>query len=242
MKRLLVIGASSDIGMSVSKIFGKNNYDLTLALRNPSDLKGFADEIRKDFNIDVRLLSLDILDFSSHTEIAKKIGNFDGVFCSIGYLGNQKKAEKNFHEAKTIINSNFLGIASMINELVNIMENRGKGFLIVISSVAGDRGRPSNYFYGSAKAALNTYLSGLRARLYKKNINVMIVKPGYVKTKMIAGIETPKLLTVSPDFVAKKIYKGFTSKKDTIYVSSIWKFIMILIRNMPERIFKRIEL
>ena len=70
----------------------------------------------------------------------------------------------------------------------------------------------------------------------------MIVKPGYVKTKMIAGIETPKLLTVSPDFVAKKIYKGFTSKKDTIYVSSIWKFIMILIRNMPERIFKRIEL
>ena len=240
MNRLLVIGAASDIAMSVSKIFGKNNYDLTLALRNPRDLKGFADELREDFNIDVQLVSLDILDCSSHAEIAEGFGDFDGIFCSIGYLGDQKKAEQDFQEAELIINSNFVGIVSMINQLINILENKSKGFLIVISSVAGDRGRPSNYFYGSAKAALNTYISGLRARLYSKNIDVMLVKPGYVRTKMITDIETPKLLTISPDFAAKEIYKAHLAKKETIYLRSIWRLIMLIIRNIPEGIFKKL--
>ena len=240
MNRLLVIGAASDIAMSVSKIFGANNYDLTLALRNPIDLKDFADELREDFNINVRLVTLDIINFSSHAEIAEDLGNFDGIFCSIGYLGDQMKAEKDFQEVELIINSNFLGIVSMMNQLVNILEKKRKGFLIVISSVAGDRGRPSNYFYGSAKAALNAYLSGLRSRLYSKNIDVMIVKPGYVKTKMIAAIETPNFLTVSPDFAAKEIYKAHLTKKETIYIKSLWRLIMLIIRNIPSGIFKRL--
>ena len=125
-------------------------------------------------------------------------------------------------------------------EFLNILEKKRKGFLIVISSVAGDRGRPSNYFYGSAKAALNAYLSGLRSRLYSKNIDVMIVKPGYVKTKMIAAIETPNFLTVSPDFAAKEIYKAHLTKKETIYIKSLWRLIMLIIRNIPSGIFKRL--
>ena len=114
--------------------------------------------------------------------------------------------------------------------------------MIGISSVAGDRGRASNYIYGSAKSGLNAFLSGLRNRLYPYGINVMTVTPGYVNTKMTLGLKLPKSLTTSPTKVAYFIYKAYKEKKDVLYVLPIWKLIMIIIMMIPESIFKKMKL
>ena len=108
--------------------------------------------------------------------------------------------------------------------------------------MAGDRGRASNYIYGSAKAGLNAFLSGLRNRLYPYGVNVITVKPGYVRTKMTSGLKLPKALTTNPEKVSSIIYEGYKNKKDILYVLPIWKLIMILIKLIPESIFKRMKL
>jgi short-subunit dehydrogenase len=122
------------------------------------------------------------------------------------------------------------------------MELRGKGAIIGISSVAGERGRQSNYFYGSAKAGFTAYLSGLRNRLYKKGVHVMTVKPGFVRTKMLDNMQTPGPLTAMPSQVAEDIYQGLTKKKNSIYTKSVWRPVMYVIKSIPEPIFKKLKL
>src|SRR5690606_33226513 len=122
--------------------------------------------------------------------------------------------------------------------VANDFERRKRGVIIGISSVAGERGRQSNYIYGSAKAAFSAYLSGLRNRLYHHGVHVMTVKPGFVKTKMIENISTPGILTASPKKVAEKVHQALLKKRNTMYVLGIWKFIMMVIKMIPEGIFK----
>ena len=130
----------------------------------------------------------------------------------------------------------------MLNIFANYFEKKGEGFIACVSSVAGDRGRKNNYTYGSAKAALTTYLSGLRNRLSSKNVHVMTVKPGYVKTKMTKDLNIPNILKVSPNYVAKKIYKMQQRKREIIYIPRFWSLIMILVKLVPERIFKKLNI
>jgi short-subunit dehydrogenase len=183
------------------------------------------------------------LDFESHEQFYTNLSERpDIVICVFGFLGDQIEAQNNWAHCQQIINSNYTGAVSALNVIANDFERRKKGMIIGISSVAGERGRQSNYIYGSAKAGFTAYLSGLRNRLYHHGVQVLTVKPGFVKTKMIEDLNTPALLTTSPKIVGKKISRAIVKRRDTIYVLPIWRLIMLVIKTIPESIFKRLKL
>ena len=243
MSYILIIGAKSDIAKAVAREYSKNGYDIYLAGREIYELEEFAKDIRIRGKRDVKLLELDITNFSSHQEFYNKIEEKPlGVISAVGYLGEQEVAEKNFSEALNIINVNYTGVVSLFNIIADDFEDRKNGFIVGISSVAGDRGRKSNYLYGSAKAGLTAYLSGLRNRLYKSQVNVLTVKPGFVATKMTEGMDLPEKLTVSPEYIAEDIFNAQQSGKNVLYTKWIWQYIMMIIKLIPEFIFKKMSI
>ena len=192
MSYVLIVGAKSDIARAIAWEYANHGYDLYLAGRNIYKLEEFAIKIRLDTQKHVELLELDILEYDDHLTFYNQLKKKPmGVISAIGYLGVQETAQTDFRQALQIIETNYTGIVSLINIIANDFERRGSGFIVGISSVAGDRGKKSNYLYGSAKAALTTYLSGLRNRLYKVNVHVLTVKPGFVNTKMTANMVLP---------------------------------------------------
>ncbi len=244
MKSVLILGAKSDIAKATAIVYAQNGWDLYLAGRNViAELLSFSVRLKNDYGCKINLHELDILDFQSHLGFFKSFSQKpDGVICFIGLLGDQQKSEMDFNETETVIDSNFTGIVSLLNIFANYFEEKEDGFIVAVSSVAGDRGRKSNYTYGSAKAALTTYLSGLRNRLASKNVHVMTVIPGFVETKMTKNLDLPGLITVSPNYVGKKIFKMQQRKVDLIYVPGYWYFIMTFIKLIPERVFKKLNI
>ena len=244
MKTILILGAKSDIGKAIAIKYYQHGYNLILAGRNVEEhFKDVKDSEFPNLNSKISYKELDIIDPVSIRQFNESFEDYpDGIISCIGLLGDQKKGEMESEHAKKIICSNFPGIVEVIEGIANEFEKRTIGFIIGISSVAGERGRQSNYFYGSSKAAFTSYLSGLRNRLFKKNIHVMTVIPGYVNTKMTEGMDLPKWLTVSPEFVANSIYKNHQKGKDLIYIPKIWFLIMLIIRCIPEKVFKRMSL
>jgi len=244
MKSVLILGAKSDMAKATAKIYAQNGWNLLLAGRNViTELSSFSSQLKDDYGSEINLYDLDILDFQSHMVFFKSFKQKpSGIICFIGLLGDQKKSESDFNETKTVIDSNFTGIVSILNIFANYFEEKEDGFIVGVSSVAGDRGRKSNYTYGSAKAALTTYLSGLRNRLPSKNVHVMTVKPGFVDTKMTKNLDLPGLITVSPNYVGKRIFKMQQKRVDRFYVPGYWFFIMFIIKLIPERIFKKIDI
>lgn len=243
MSYVLIIGAKSDIAKAVARKYAKEGYNLYLAARKSSELKELANDINIRTKKEVKCVELDILNYSSHHIFYDSLGEKPlGVILTVGYLGKQEKAQSDFEEAKQIIDTNFTGVVSLLNVIVNDFEMRKSGFIIGISSVAGDRGRKSNYIYGSAKAALTVYLSGIRNRLYKANVHVVTVKPGFVETKMTESMDLPKKLTAQPEEVADDIYKAQQKGKNVVYTKWIWRGIMWVIIHLPERIFKKMNL
>ncbi len=244
MKPVLILGAKSDIAKATVEFYAKNGWDLYLAGRNViTELSSFSDRLKDDYGCKINLYDLDILDFQYHTNFFQSFQQKpDGIICFIGLLGDQKKSEMDFNETKTVIDSNFTGIVSLLNIFANYFEEKEDGFIVAVSSVAGARGRKRNYTYGSAKAALTTYLSGLRNRLSSKNVHVMTVKPGFVATKMTKNLDLPELLTVSPGYVGKKIFQMQQRGVDQIYVPGYWYFITTFIKLIPERLFKKLDI
>ncbi len=243
MKYILIIGAKSDIAKAYAKLFASKGYSLVLAGRNINTLNDFKKELETKNNITADLEEFDILNVDNHKNFIHTISTkLYGVICCAGYLGNQEKAEKEIGEAHLIWNTNFTACASLLVLSAEILKQKKEGFIIGISSVAGDRGRKSNYFYGSAKAGFTAFLSGLRAQLHPNQIHVLTVKPGFVYTKMTSHLTLPKWLTTTPDVVAKKSFKALQKKKNTIYVLSVWRYLMLIIKMIPETIFKRLSL
>lgn len=243
MGYILILGAKSDIAKATARLYAEKGYDLYLTARNVKELESLAYDIHIRTQRDVKCVELDILNFASHSTFYKSLSEEPlGIISAIGYLGDQAKAQIDFNEAQKIMETNYSGLVSLLNIIAESFVKRKSGFIIGISSVAGDRGRKSNFLYGSAKAALTTYLSGLRNRLYDSGVHVMTVKPGFVDTNMTKDMDLPKLLTAQPEEVAKDIYKA--QKKDTnvIYTKWIWRWIMLVIRMIPEFIFKKLSL
>jgi short-subunit dehydrogenase len=158
----------------------------------------------------------------------------------MGYLGDQAKGQTDWEEAHRILETNFTGCVSALNILANHFEARGAGFICAISSVAGDRGRQSNYLYGAAKAGLSAYLQGLRNRLFPAHVKVITIKPGFVDTRMTYG-RSGLLLVASPERVAKGIFGAIVKGKDVVYLPWFWRFIMLIVQSIPEAIFKRLR-
>ncbi|MHA7058295.1 SDR family oxidoreductase [Aquimarina sp. M1] len=243
MKHILILGAKSDIARSIAEIYAENGYHLILAGRIVSSLMGFKSSLEKKYNVSVQLEEFDVLDYDRHQSFYNGLQTKPyGIICAIGYLGDQSRAEQNSVEAKCIIDTNYTGCVHILTICTSFLENLEEGFIVGISSVAGDRGRKKNYFYGSSKAGFTAYLSGLRARLSKKGIHVLTVKPGFIYTKMTAHVELPKLLTTTPQKLAFSVFKAQQNKKNVIYVKWIWRYIMWVIRWIPEFIFKKMNL
>ncbi|WP_017732431.1 SDR family oxidoreductase [Nafulsella turpanensis] len=243
MKYILILGATSDIAIACAHEFARNGYGVQLAARKQDKLKIIAQDIEVRHKMPVTCHTFDALDYESHHEFWKKLPHRPEVtLCAFGYLGQQEKGQTDWREAWQIIETNFTGAASILNIVAQSYEEQGRGSIIGISSVAGERGRQSNYLYGSAKAGFTAYLSGLRNRLYKKGVHVLTVKPGFVDTKMTEGLDLPGPLTAKSEQVAKSIYKAHRSKKDVIYTLPVWQLIMQNIRLIPEGIFKKMNL
>ena len=243
MSFVLIIGAKSDIAKAVARKYAENGYNLYLALRQASELEPFANDVKIRTERNIKCIELDILNYTSHELFYHSLQEKPlGVIIAVGYLGDQEKAQDNFSEAQKIIDTNYTGVVSLLNIIADDFEQRNSGFIVGISSVAGDRGKKSNYLYGSAKAALTAYLSGLRNRLYDANVHVLTVKPGFVATKMTEGMDLPEKLTAQPEEVAEDIYKAQQKGINVLYTKWIWKYIMLIITNIPENLFKKSSL
>lgn len=246
MRKIVALGATSLIAQATLKNFAIEKDAFLLVGRN----KGKLDEIRHDLlvqgasSVDVRVIG-DVLDFKSHQafidDADKILDNFDNFFVFYGMLGKQKEMEDNFLEAKKLLDVNFLSIASLISIVANKFQKEGRGNIAVISSVAGDRGRQSNYFYGTSKGALTIFLEGLRNRLFPYNVHVLTVKPGFVATPMTDHLEKG-MLFASAEYVGKDIFNAIKKNKDILYTPCFWHLIMLVVKHIPEFIFKRLKM
>lgn len=242
-ENVLILGATSDMAVAIARQLAIEGYSITLAGRGLERLTAMEGDLRVRSKAMVSSASFDALDFDSHQAFYDGLPEKpDIVICVFGMLGDQAEAQKSWKHAQDIINTNYTGAVSILNVVANDFERRKKGVIVGISSVAGERGRQSNFIYGSAKAAFTAYLSGLRNRLYHHGVHVVTVKPGFVRTKMIENIATPGLLTASPKKVAQRISKAIRSKSNTIYVLSVWRLVMLIIKLIPETIFKRLKM
>ena len=242
-ENVLILGATSDMAVAIARRLATAGYSLTLAGRNTERLSVIVGDLRVRHKAMVNSVLFDALDFGKHQAFYDALPDKpDIVICVFGLLGDQQEAERNWNHCEGILHSNFTGAVSILNVVANDFERRKKGVIVGISSVAGERGRQSNYIYGSAKAGFTAYLSGLRNRLYHHGVHVLTVKPGFVKTKMIENISTPAVLTASPKQVADKVLKAILRKKNIIYVLPSWAVVMSLIRAIPEQVFKKMKL
>lgn len=243
MSKVLILGATSDMAIALAHKFGSAGYDLQLASRRKEALSSLQKDLEIRYQVSVHTYNFDATDFDSHTAFYQSLEEKpEIVICVFGYLGEQEVAAKDWQESKKILDTNYTGAVSILNIIANDFEEKKRGTIVGISSVAGERGRQSNYLYGSAKAGFSAYLSGLRNRLFKSKVHVVTVKPGFVDTSMTKHLDLPKPLTATPEQVAHRIYAAVKKRKNIIYVLLVWKIIMLAIKLIPESIFKRMKL
>lgn len=240
---VLILGARSDIGLAIAHNFAEAGHAIQLAARNVETLAADQADISLRHNVDVSLVEFDVLDISQHEAFVDGLATLPQIaVCAVGLMGDQAVSERDPIAASVVMRSNYEGPSSILAVLANRFEQRGSGTIVGISSVAGDRGRATNYIYGSAKAGFTAYLSGLRNRLAGKGVHVLTVLPGFVATRMTEGMDLPAKLTAQPDAVALAIRQAIDKKRNVIYVKPAWYLIMMIIRNIPEAIFKKLKL
>jgi len=243
MKYLLILGARSDLARALARRYASEGWALMLAGRDKPELERDAADLKVRYQVPVSVCMLNGLTTEGHASFYANLPAIpNGVICAIGLLGDQTVATRDEEHAQLILATNFNGCVSLLGGAAKLLAERGSGFIVGIGSVAGDRGRKSNYYYGSAKAGLAAWLSGLRNSLAKTDILVLTVKPGFIATKMTEGLKLPPLLTAQPDEVANDIYNAVIKGKDTLYTKWFWRYIMLIIRHIPEAIFKRLSL
>jgi len=240
---VIILGANSDMAKAIADDFAQKGYNLILASRDTENLEREAADLNIRYNVNVKSVYFDASDFNSHSAFRESLDvEIVGVVLAFGVMFPQDKSEKNLVMARNMINTNYLGAVNILETFAPYFEEKEKGFIVGISSVAGERGRQSNYLYGSSKAAFTTYLQGLRHRMSKHNVLVITVKPGFVKTKMTAHLELPGLLTAEPAEVSKAVLSAIRKKKHIVYVKSSWRYIMLVIKSIPSFIFHKTDL
>jgi decaprenylphospho-beta-D-erythro-pentofuranosid-2-ulose 2-reductase len=243
MPTVLLLGAASDMSVAIARKFAQEGYNLQLAARNVQRLKAMQSDLSIRHQASCDLLEFDALDFQSHAVFFQNLATKpDVVICVFGYLGENETARQNWNETEKIINSNYTGAVSILNIVANYFIEQKKGTIVGISSVAGERGRQSNYLYGSAKAGFTAYLSGLRNRLFREGVHVVTIQPGFVYTRMTENLKLPALLTAKPEDVAATVYSAVKNKKNVVYVKWFWRWIMLIIKSIPEFMFKKLKL
>ncbi|WP_282413023.1 SDR family oxidoreductase [Pseudomonas sp. PS01299] len=246
MKRVLIIGATSAIATACARLWAEQGSTFFLVARDQEKLEQTAADLRAHGAKAVCLHSMDATDITAHPEMLSSCMNelqqIDIALIAHGTLPDQKACEQDVNVALREFAVNGTSVVALLTLLANQFEAQRCGSLAVISSVAGDRGRPSNYLYGTAKAAVSTFCEGLRARLFKVGVNVTTIKPGFVDTPMTQGLNLPPFLLATPDKVAHRIVDGIGRKASTLYAPGFWALIMLIIRCIPQAIFKRLNL
>ena len=243
-KTVLILGATSAIARATDAAFAARGDSLYLASRDIDELRRIAADLRLRFGVEVRYGWFDAEATEGHEvffqSVIEAMRGISGVVLAFGYLGDQLAA-RDFRAGSKVIASNFTGAVSILSHCANYFEKLKCGFIIGISSVAGDRGRQSNYVYGAAKGALGLYLQGLRNRLYPSGVRVITIKPGFVDTAMTFGL--PGLfLVASPQSIGERIVRALGKSADVVYLPWFWRYIMLIIQHIPESIFKRLKL
>ena len=243
MPTILILGATSDIARASAAAFAREGWEIWLAGRNMDRLNSAAQDLAVRFRLQVPCFRYDVLETGAHNTLWHLLPAVpDAILCAVGILGDQESAQHDPGLADLIMQTNFTGLLPILSLAADSFAERGSGAIIGLSSVAGDRGRASNYVYGSAKAGLTAYLSGLRNRLAGKGVNVLTVKPGFVKTAMTDGMNLPPALTAEPRQVGDDIVVAVKKGKNIIYSRWFWRYIMTIIKLIPESIFKKLKL
>jgi len=245
VKRVLIIGATSTIAEHCARIWAGNGDALYLVARNENRINIIAVDLKIRGAEQTHVHFIDLNEMDRHGAILDAaeaaMGGIDIVLIAHGTLSNQKACQQSVEQTLTEIKTNALSTISLLTLIGNRFEKKQAGTIAVISSVAGDRGRASNYVYGSSKAMITAFTSGLRQRLHKANVTVVTIKPGFVDTPMTAEFDKG-LLWSMPDAVATKIIRAIDSKKNEVYVPAFWWVVMSVIRMIPIRLFKRFSL
>ena len=245
MRHILIIGATSAIAEATARNFAQDGDRLYLVARNPERLAAVANDLKTRGATQVETVAMDANDTARHAALIAQaeaaLEGLDTILIAHGTLSDQKACEASFEETLEELQTNCLSVISLLTLVANRFEEQKHGTIAVISSVAGDRGRQSNYVYGTAKAAVSIFLQGLRNRLYRSGVTVITIKPGFVDTPMTVDFRKGPLW-VSPENVGRGIYRAIHRKNNVIYLPWFWKFIMVGIRLMPERFFKKMKL
>ncbi len=245
MKKILIIGATSAIAEATARIWAQRGDELFLVARNEERLNLMTKDLKVRGASEVHSYSMDANNFDQHSLMLDKafgvLGAIDIILIAHGTLSNQKECEQSVDLTMQEFKTNALSAIAFLTHLANRFEKQGAGTIAVISSVAGDRGRASNYVYGSAKAMVTTFTSGLRQRLYKSGVSVVTIKPGFVDTPMTAEFKKG-LLWTKPATVAAKIVRAIDKRKDEVYVPMFWCSVIMIVRLIPSRVFRKIKL
>jgi decaprenylphospho-beta-D-erythro-pentofuranosid-2-ulose 2-reductase len=240
-----VLGATSSIAIATMRRLAEANTHFMLVARNSDRLTAVAQDLATRGALAVDTWVADLDDTAAHPQMlaaaAERLGRLDLALIAHGVLGDQQAAEADFEVAAAVLHTNFMSTVSLLTWLGNYFQAQGGGTLAVVSSVAGDRGRKSNYVYGASKGALNVFLDGLRNRIDRDGVQVLTIKPGFVATPMTAHVPHNALFA-SPDQVARGILNAIERRHDVAYVPRFWLLIMLLIRAIPGRLFKKMNL
>jgi len=244
-RNILVVGATSAIARALAERFGRAGDRLALAARDADELLALAADIRLRTGAIVEALPLDVADFGAFEGFVEQVaaalgGRIDGVVFCQGFMAEQEAAEKDGALVRRMAEVNHVSgavLACLIGERLT----RPGGFVCAISSVAGDRGRQSNFLYGSTKAALNTAMDGLRVKLSKVGVSVTVVKPGFVDTSMTWGLPG-MFLVASPERVARDMERAIMKRRAVVYTPWFWRWIMLIIRSIPGVVFNRMKM
>lgn len=249
MKTVLILGATSGLARALAKEWAARRYALVLAARDEEELELIAADLRVRYGAKVQTLVFDATNYRSHAAFWKRAvaageGRLDGTCLCFGTMFSQEETTSEWTKSKATIDGNYTAAVSILNIAADYYEARKdprRGWICIVSSVAGDRGRASNYIYGSAKSAVSTYAQGLRQRLAAQGTTVTTVKPGPLDTGMTWGLDKLPLLA-SPEAAAREIVLGVRRRKDIVYVPAPWRILMGILCLVPEKIWKKVNL
>lgn len=245
MKKILIIGATSAIAEATGRIWAQRGDELFLVARNEERLNLLTKDLKVRGSSQVYSYFMDANNFDQHSSMLDRafgvLGTIDIVLIAHGSLSNQKECEQSIDLTMQEIKTNALSGIALLTHLASRFEIQRSGTIAVISSVAGDRGRASNYVYGSAKAMVTTFTSGLRQRLYKSGVSVVTIKPGFVDTPMTAKFKKG-FLWIKPTAIARSIAVACEEKNGDVYVPGFWMIIMLVIKKIPESLFIKLGL
>ncbi|MDR0735347.1 MAG: SDR family oxidoreductase [Zoogloeaceae bacterium] len=246
MKRVLIVGATSAIAAACARRWAADGARFFLAARDAEKLAAVASDLGARGASEVIPFQMDASDTPAHAGMIREAFHaFQGLDIALiahGTLPDQAACERDAALTLREFGVNGLSVIALLTSLAPRFEQQQGGALAVITSVAGDRGRPGNYVYGSAKAAVSTFCEGLRARLFRCGVTVTDIRPGFVATPMTRGLPLPGWLTSTPEAVAKRIVSGIERGADVLYTPFYWYFILCAIRLLPRAIFKRLKL